>query len=184
MDKQQMMPGTWPMGRRSGGLKRRRPWRPWSSSTTRSAFLCDLQPFLIRTPVQVRHGFNGTLDWLKEHACARSYGLGSLFNGREQESDWIGPLGTRMPWDEAWLIESLSDSTIYMAYYTIAHLLQGPDNLRGDKPGPLRIKYTPSLPFSSPECYWLHRPGDLTPQVWDYILLQNVEYAKLNTKVA
>jgi leucyl-tRNA synthetase len=30
-----------------------------------------------------------------------------------------------MPWDESWLIESLSDSTIYMAYYTVAHFLQG-----------------------------------------------------------
>ena len=26
--------------------------------------------------------------------------------------------------DEKWLIESLSDSTIYMAYYTIAHLIK------------------------------------------------------------
>lgn len=29
-----------------------------------------------------------------------------------------------MPWDEQFLIESLSDSTIYMAYYTVAHILQ------------------------------------------------------------
>jgi leucyl-tRNA synthetase len=40
--------------------------------------------------------------------CSRTYGL-----------------GTRLPWDPRWLIESLSDSTIYMAYYTVAHLLQG-----------------------------------------------------------
>lgn len=33
-------------------------------------------------------------------------------------------IGTKLPWDEKWLIESLSDSTIYMAYYTISHLLQ------------------------------------------------------------
>ena len=45
---------------------------------------------------------------LKEHACSRTYGLGS-----------------KLPWDENWLIESLSDSTIYMAYYTVAHFLQG-----------------------------------------------------------
>ncbi|HID74323.1 MAG TPA: leucine--tRNA ligase, partial [Thermoplasmata archaeon] len=31
---------------------------------------------------------------------------------------------TRLPWDEKWIIESLSDSTLYMAYYTIAHLIQ------------------------------------------------------------
>lgn len=32
--------------------------------------------------------------------------------------------GTKLPWDDYWLIESLSDSTIYMAYYTVAHFLQ------------------------------------------------------------
>ena len=41
--------------------------------------------------------------------CSRTYGL-----------------GTRLPWDEQWLIESLSDSTIYMAYYTVCSKLQGP----------------------------------------------------------
>ena len=34
-------------------------------------------------------------------------------------------LGTQLPWDQQWVIESLSDSTIYMAYYTIAHHLHG-----------------------------------------------------------
>lgn len=49
-------------------------------------------------------------------------------------------IGTRLPWDEQWLIESLSDSTIYMAYYTVAHLLQG-GVLSGQGPSPLGIKY-------------------------------------------
>lgn len=57
---------------------------------------------------EVHEQFVRTFDWLHEWACSRSYGLGS-----------------RLPWDEKWLIESLSDSTIYMAYYTVAHLLQG-----------------------------------------------------------
>ena len=35
--------------------------------------------------------------------------------------------GTRLPWDPQFLIESLSDSTIYMAFYTVAHLLQAGD---------------------------------------------------------
>lgn len=56
---------------------------------------------------QTRKLFNISLDWLHEHSCARQYGIGS-----------------RLPWDESWLIESLSDSTIYMAYYTIAHLVK------------------------------------------------------------
>src|ERR671913_877527 len=29
-------------------------------------------------------------------------------------------LGTKMPWDKEWIVESLSDSVIYMAYYVIA----------------------------------------------------------------
>lgn len=57
-------------------------------------------------PEKVRQQFDYVLDWLHNWACTREEGL-----------------GTRLPWDEKWLIESLSDSTIYMAYYTIAHLL-------------------------------------------------------------
>ena len=49
-------------------------------------------------------------------------------------------IGTRLPWDQQWLIESLSDSTIYMAYYTVAHLLQG-GVLNGQGASPLGIKY-------------------------------------------
>lgn len=57
---------------------------------------------------ETRNQFEQTLAWLNQWACSRTYGLGS-----------------RLPWDEQWLIESLSDSTIYMIYYTVAHLLQG-----------------------------------------------------------
>lgn len=58
--------------------------------------------------VETRNLFESTLAWLNQWACARTYGLGS-----------------KMPWDPQFMVESLSDSTIYMAYYTIAHLLQG-----------------------------------------------------------
>ncbi len=54
-------------------------------------------------PEEIRQEFEYTIDWLKERACARKSGL-----------------GTKLPWDEAWIIESLSDSVIYMAYYIIA----------------------------------------------------------------
>ncbi len=53
-----------------------------------------------------QHAFKGVIDWLRQWACARTYGLGS-----------------KLPWDPHFLVESLSDSTIYMAYYTIAHWL-------------------------------------------------------------
>ena len=57
---------------------------------------------------ETRNGFEGVLAWLNKWACARTYGLGS-----------------KLPWDPQFLVESLSDSTIYMSYYTIAHFLQG-----------------------------------------------------------
>lgn len=71
---------------------------------------------------EVRHNFQGTLDWLQEHACSRSYGL-----------------GTHIPWDPQYVIESLSDSTIYMAFYTVSHLLQG-GVVNGSELGPLNIR--------------------------------------------
>jgi leucyl-tRNA synthetase len=54
-------------------------------------------------PEDIRQEFNYVIDWLRERACARRSGL-----------------GTRIPWDKNWLIESLSDSVIYMAYYILA----------------------------------------------------------------
>ena len=54
-------------------------------------------------PEDIRKEFEYTIEWLRERACARRSGL-----------------GTKLPWDKDWIIESLSDSVIYMAYYTIA----------------------------------------------------------------
>ncbi|KAK9406608.1 leucine-tRNA ligase cytoplasmic [Crotalus adamanteus] len=90
---------------------------------------------------ETRKNFEATLNWLQEHACSRTYGL-----------------GTRMPWDEQWLIESLSDSTIYMAYYTVAHFLQ-PDNLSGQGESPLGI-----------------RASQMTEEVWDYIFFKTAPF--------
>ncbi|KAG8342245.1 tRNA synthetases class I (I L M and V) putative (M) tRNA synthetases class I (C) catalytic domain [Trypanosoma vivax] len=55
-----------------------------------------------------RNCLEETLNWLADWPCSRTFGL-----------------GTKFPCDEAgtMIIDSLSDSTIYMAYYTIAHLL-------------------------------------------------------------
>ena len=57
-------------------------------------------------PEVIREQFIKTIDWLKDKACTRKSGL-----------------GTRLPWDKEWIIEPLSDSTIYMAYYTIARII-------------------------------------------------------------
>jgi len=55
-------------------------------------------------PESTREQYEHTVDWLQEWPCIRNYGL-----------------GTRLPWDDEFVIEPLSDSTIYMSYYTIAH---------------------------------------------------------------
>jgi len=73
---------------------------------------------------------------MNQWACSRNFGL-----------------GTRLPWDTKYLIESLSDSTIYMAYYTVSHLLQG-NTLDGSKPNVLGIK-----------------AEQMTTEVWNYIFL-------------
>jgi leucyl-tRNA synthetase len=59
-------------------------------------------------PKEIKTNFEHVIDWLHDWACARRMGL-----------------GTKLPWDPRWMIEPLSDSTIYMAYYTISrHIRQ------------------------------------------------------------
>ncbi|OQR81111.1 leucyl-tRNA synthetase, cytoplasmic [Achlya hypogyna] len=80
--------------------------------------------------------YRSTLEWLKEWAPCRQFGL-----------------GTKLPWDTEFVIESLSDSTIYMAYYTIAHHLQS--SVDGSVGGPHGIT-----------------AADLTKEVFDFIFLK------------
>ncbi|KAL8801244.1 MAG: hypothetical protein Q9182_004593 [Xanthomendoza sp. 2 TL-2023] len=82
---------------------------------------------------ETKNGFEKNLDWLNRWACARTYGLGS-----------------KLPWEPKFLVESLSDSAIYMAYYTISHFLHS-DNF-GTQQGLLSIK-----------------PSQMLDEVWDYI---------------
>ncbi len=63
-------------------------------------------------PEEIRTEFENKVDWLKEKACARRKGL-----------------GTNLPWDKKWLIESLGDSTIYMAYYILAKYVNAGMNI-------------------------------------------------------
>ncbi len=65
-------------------------------------------------PKEIKNNFEYYLNWLDDWACSRKVGL-----------------GTRLPWDDQWLIEPLTDSTIYMSYYSIAKYLRdmNPDDL-------------------------------------------------------
>ncbi len=53
-------------------------------------------------PELYRKQFEDTIEWLDKRPCARRRGL-----------------GTALPFDKEWIIESLSDSTLYMVFYTI-----------------------------------------------------------------
>ncbi|MBN1683430.1 leucine--tRNA ligase [Candidatus Bathyarchaeota archaeon] len=77
-------------------------------------------------PRELKQEFVNVVDWLKEKACARKAGM-----------------GTPLPWAKDWIIESLSDSTIYMAYYTAIN------GLNEIKP----------------------KPEQLTEVFWDYVFL-------------
>src|SRR5439155_17069657 len=86
-------------------------------------------------PPAVRKQFDYVVDWLRDWACAREHGL-----------------GTHLPQDPRWLIESLSDSTIYMSYYTIAHLVE-------------KGTVTGSSPRAGVDA------ADLTPAFFDFVML-------------
>ncbi|KAG0159749.1 hypothetical protein PDIDSM_7273 [Penicillium digitatum] len=95
---------------------------------------------------ECKNGFEKNLSWLNRWACARTYGLGS-----------------QLPWDKQFLVESLSDSTVYMAYYTIAHLLHG--DRYGKTTGPLDLT-----------------AEQMTDEVWDYIFTRREISDELVTK--
>ena len=57
-------------------------------------------------PESSRQWFHDVIDWIRDWPCARKVGL-----------------GTPLPWSPGWIVETLSDSTIYMAFYTIRHVL-------------------------------------------------------------
>lgn len=89
-------------------------------------------------PEEARQWFLNVVDWLKDWACTRKTGL-----------------GTRLPWDPEWIVETLSDSTIYPALYTLSkHLNQG-----------------------------LVKPEQLTDEFFDYVFLGKGEPAKLSNKL-
>jgi leucyl-tRNA synthetase len=64
-------------------------------------------------PDEIRQEFTNVIDWLKERACARKSGM-----------------GTKLPWDNEWIIESLADSVIYMAYYLLSRHISNNQDLQ------------------------------------------------------
>ncbi|KAI6346186.1 2-isopropylmalate synthase [Pyricularia grisea] len=92
---------------------------------------------------ETKHAFKGMLNWLNQWACARTYGLGS-----------------KLPWDPKFLVESLSDSTVYMAYYTQVPFLHK-DNFG-------RVRGSADI-----------GPEQMLDEVWDYIFCRTEMTDKL-----
>jgi len=87
-------------------------------------------------PRELKQEFHNVVDWLREKACARKAGL-----------------GTPLPWEPEWTIEALSDSVIYMAYYTV---IKGINEVKPD-------------------------PETLTEEFWDYVFLSKGDPATVAT---
>ena len=62
-------------------------------------------------PEERREEYEDTIDWLEKWPAIRNYGL-----------------GTPMPFDKDFIVEPLSDSTVYMAFYTIRHIIENVDS--------------------------------------------------------
>jgi len=89
-------------------------------------------------PEESRAWYIATIDWLNNWPCARKTGM-----------------GTPMPWDKDWIIETLSDSTIYMAYYIIS-------------------KYVNSNQI---------QPDQMTPEFFDCVLLGEGNLKEVSEKI-
>ncbi len=85
-------------------------------------------------PKKLRLNFENVIEWLNLRAAERKQGLGTVF-----------------PFDNTSIIESLSDSTLYMCFYTFDYIL------RNEK-----IK-----------------PEQLKPEFFDYVLLSNGDLAEV-----
>ncbi|UCD03681.1 MAG: leucine--tRNA ligase [Candidatus Woesearchaeota archaeon] len=62
-----------------------------------------------------RQAFEAALDWVSDKACVRKSGL-----------------GTPLPWDKEWVIETLSDSTIYMVFFIIDKFIK-PNKIKAEQ---------------------------------------------------
>lgn len=88
-------------------------------------------------PEEARNLIKNSIENMEDKACARKSGL-----------------GTPLPWDPEWIVETLSDSTMYMPYYIIAkYVNQG-----------------------------LVKHNNLTPEFFDYVLLSEGNINKVSEK--
>jgi leucyl-tRNA synthetase len=85
-------------------------------------------------PEEARSWFEAMIDWFQDWPCSRKTGL-----------------GTPLPWSPDWIVETLSDSTIYMAYYMFSKFVNA----------------------------GLIEPPQLTPDVFDYVFYGTGDSSKI-----
>ena len=91
----------------------------------------------------------GCIESMKLHSEIKTKLISSITKLREWGVSRPFGLGTKLPMDKGLLIDSLSDSTIYPAYYTISHLIH--KDLFGQDTN--------------------YKSSQFTEQVWDYIFM-------------
>ena len=87
----------------------------WKDKVNKNLDLIDI------IPEDKRDDYHHTVDWLESWPAIRNYGL-----------------GTKLPFDQDFIVEPLSDSTIYMAFYTIRHIIE---DVEADKLQPEFFNY-------------------------------------------
>ncbi|CAI2360957.1 unnamed protein product [Moneuplotes crassus] len=110
----------------------------WKNFTKEHVFSDNFEAYADNT----KKCFEDAADKLEKWGFSRTFGL-----------------GTKVPWDERYVIEPISDASLHMAYHTVAHLVQG-GVMDGSTPGPLGAK-----------------PEDFNDDVWSYVFL-DTEYPK------
>lgn len=78
----------------------------------------DVVNSMLFYPEFYKNAMNDAVDWLRERPCARRRGI-----------------GTKLPFDPEWVIESLSDSTLYPVVYTNKNSFSSIYDELGDIPG-------------------------------------------------
>lgn len=69
---------------------------------------------MLFVPAFYKENMHETVEWIRERPCARRRGI-----------------GTKLPFDDRWVIESLSDSTIYTSVYPVIDNLRKIREIRG-----------------------------------------------------
>jgi len=116
-------------------------------------------------PDDLRQEFHNVVDWLKERACARKSGL-----------------GTKLPWDHEWIIESLSDSVIYMAYYIISKFVNDQNYLTNANLSNIDETFFDYILLGIGETYQVAKKNNLSASVLEEIRKEFIYFYPVDSR--